>query len=308
MKRATILFSLLCVVCSLAYAGKKHEIQLALKTGDTFKLKQITEMHMKQEIMGQSQNVETDISALMNFEVTSKESDGYWLKMTFGDYTMDLTSAMFNMHYNSQDTASEEDVFAKIMNEVVKLTLKMKVSPSGEILQFDGLEEQIDDLVSRLDYPDNVKDQLKAQFTKSFGDDAWKGNMESLFKIYPTQKVAENDEWQSGYTITSMLDAKVESTYKLEEVKGNVITITGNGNLSTQSEEPMVLNGVPATMDLKGSQTSTYQLSSDTGWIKEATIKSDISGSISLDLTSQGMDKIDVPVSYDMTNKYIAVE
>jgi hypothetical protein len=176
----------------------------------------------------------------------------------------------------------------------------------GQITDVKNIEFLIDDVLSHFtELPAEQLAQLKAQFLKSFGEDAFKASFESLSAIYPSKSVDKGESWEIKTKLESGMTADVISTYTLSAINANSHVIKGRSIITSANRDTYVpINGMPTRYDLSGSMSSEIELDKITGWVIEAKINQEIQGDVYIKKNSKLPDGLIIPMVMKSTLMY----
>ena len=128
------------------------------------------------------------------------------------------------------------------------------------------------------------KRQIKEQLLKSYGEDAFKGNIEMVTAIFPEKTVMKEDKWSIDTQLKSGLSANINTEYSLTDFNSEYVLLKGNSTVKTEDVEASVMvNGFKTKYDLSGTMTSFLKVDRTSGWIIEAKIDQNIGGTVYFD-------------------------
>ncbi|PIQ28415.1 MAG: hypothetical protein COW63_14850, partial [Bacteroidetes bacterium CG18_big_fil_WC_8_21_14_2_50_41_14] len=79
----------------------------------------------------------------------------------------------------SSEKNDEQDIFSTLLSKMIGNTFNVKMAKNGKILEVKNIESRIESLFEDFTHiPENQLAQLKAQMTKAYGAEAFKGNIE----------------------------------------------------------------------------------------------------------------------------------
>jgi hypothetical protein len=145
------------------------------------------------------------------------------------------------------------------------------------------------------------------QLMHSFGEKAFKGNLEMYMAIFPDSFVKKGDKWVIKTQLESGMAAKMETVYELKKITRTYYQIVGNSTLETIDKDAYVeTNGMPMKYDLVGTMTSDIKVDRKSRWIKSALVNSDEKGTASIKENPQLPDGLSMPMR--IINKVIITE
>ncbi|RZK33888.1 MAG: hypothetical protein EOO90_31610 [Pedobacter sp.] len=182
-----------------------------------------------------------------------------------------------------------------------KNTFTMKMSKTGKIVEVKGIEKLFDGLIESTALPAAQLAQMKTQLSQSYGEEAFKANMEMSMALYPKLAVSVGDKWITKGKFKSGMTADIETTYTLKDITSDYYIITGISKISTTGKDVNVNNGMKMIYHMAGDMTSDIKINKITGWMANAIILQHIKGHTELQPTAQLPDGMSMPM--DMSNK-----
>src|SRR5690606_24273075 len=197
MKR--LLFLSVCTLLHLTVFGQTT-LEYNLKKGATFKVKQMAEQIITQELDGTSHVITNQITGILEFKVLDEVAEGYEITLTFKDLNLIMTSSIEGelMNVRAKEVV-EEDIQSKIFNAILNNPVKMILAKTGDILRVSGG----DSLVSKMTNASGITDEfsinlMKASLNKEFGSEALSNSYKQMTFIYPDKKIKVNDQWENA--------------------------------------------------------------------------------------------------------------
>ncbi|UII24474.1 DUF6263 family protein [Fulvivirga maritima] len=278
MKINRILLLCLCLI-SISSFAQKASIELNLKKGTEYKQHSAYAMKIDQNMGGQQVNMDINLNNNMSFLVTDVKGDLFTMDVKYESMIMEMTMPQMNMSYSSE-AGEEADIMSQILASMKGKTFNIKMDKTGHIKEISN----IDNVFSAIDDFDQIpagqKGQIKDQLKKSFGKESFTSSMESLFAIFPNKKVAPGDTWDISNEIKTTMDLNMEGTYKYEEATAEDYVISGNTKIQS-GDEPTDVNGMQMTYNMSGTMLSDIKVNKKSGWISEANLTQELSGTAS---------------------------
>lgn len=290
----TILFS----SCS-----EKHEITLNLEMGKDYSQETNLNAIINQSINGQDIEIEMIMNGNMNYHVKSVNTDDFDLEVSYTKLEMQMKMPTMNVAYSSE-TPDKEDQFSLILSQMVGKSFGVKMSKTGKVISVDN----IDDLFSSVfnAFPDldlATREQMKSQLLDSYGDKAFKGNIEMVSAIFPGKPVSQGDSWEIETLIESTMKAGVVSTYTLKEINEDHYIISGSSVISSLEDGSMETQGVQMKFNIGGDMTSKLKVDKSTGWILDGDVSQTIEGNVKIEAGPNNPEEIEYPISMINTMK-----
>jgi len=310
MKRLfTITVSLLFAVSLFAQSNAKINLALNLEVGKTYILNQQSTQDISQLVMGTEQNIKTEISGVNSFLVKASTDSVYTVELRFKKMLFKMTSPLASMEFNSEKPIGEDDLFGQVMLSFIKNPYTMVLSKSGEVLSVNGVDEAIDNTISRLDVPNMSKMQIKASVKNSFGAESLRSSFENIFRCYPVHLVAIGDSWNNSVELKLLGKTTKDNSWILKSIDDGEATILGNAKMTVaSSDKPFVVNGMNARANFTGTEQSTFKLDLKTGWINTGTSTSTFEGTMMIEKNAQLPNDLEIPMKFTTVNNFTATE
>ncbi len=304
-----ILFLASLLLASAAFSQSGHKIELNLQPSKSYKIYEITEQDITQTVMGNDQNIKTKMTAAMTFLVKQKKQDNYLIDLTIDSSSISVNSPYMSASYSSNNKNTEGDYYSKALSAMQDLVFEVTLSKYGKIVEFKGIEDMLDSLIKGFGLSSDMVIQLKTQMLQTFGDQALRGSLESITRIYPDHSVKTGESWTDNSSINAGLQLDFQNDWTLADYKNNQCTINEKSTIkSTNPDSVVQINGMPAKNNLQGTQNATFQLDSKTGWIISGQSNSSINGSISIQQTDQLPDGMDIPMKINTKTTYSSLQ
>lgn len=288
----------MCLVASVLVAcggggnGEKYDLYYKLEPGKTYSQVMSVDMDIKQNIMGQKVDMGITMSFGMDYAVIDTLNGMISCNAIFTTIEMGMTTPMGNFSFSSEETSSS--VNSMIPVDISGMFRAMKgsafgltMTKYGEVKSMTGLEEMIDVMFDSMDLSPSEIAQAKSIMAQSFNEEKMMEQMKNM-AIYPTHPVAIGDSWESTMK-TDQMD--MDNTYTLKSVSDTEVIIEVKSKIKS-----MRMDNASGT--LSGKQEGKTTVHRASGWIKSASIKQKISGTV----TMQGMkDEVDMVGNYTIS-------
>jgi hypothetical protein len=192
--------------------------------------------------------------------------------------------------YDSAKPPKDVPPVARGFAAVQGLAVKMRVSPSGQVVAVDRVEELKEQILRKLNLPEGPqKATARKVLDEQFGEAAMKQNLQAMFALYPDQPVAVGDSWQRRVTTSKGLPAVLEATYTLKRRSSGVCTIEVHAKVSPNPDAPPVELGTgKMAYELNGEQKGTLEVDEGTGLPRSLATTQDVSGTMTYRTTAYG--------------------
>jgi len=279
----TLLSSLFLLLILSNCQAQKYKPALNLVKGNTYYTNSTVTSAITQTYNGQDVNIAIDMAAKTAFNVTDVKDSIYNMQVSYQSISLKVVSPNGTVEMNS-DSKDTKDISSTFLAGMVNKPFSVTVTKTGRVLEVKNIENIINAIFSNLPQVDEAqKAQMKAQFMQSFGETAFKGNLEQTLAIYPSIKVAKNDSWIIKTSMQSVMSANLVSTYQLQDVTDAYYQIHGDAKVtSAVTTTPAQINGMPVKYDLSGTIITDIKADKKTGWVIEEKLRQDIGGNVNI--------------------------
>lgn len=304
MKNIILFFA--TIFLSINSFAQQHDISLKLKKGETYTQHLTSDMNMVQGINGQDMEVNMGMNAKMAFKVLNIVDHIFELEVSYQSLSMKMGMAGRDMVFDSEKKDTT-DVMSKLLNAMKKNSFIIKMSKSGQVTEVKGIDRLFSSIDAMKELEQAQKEQMKSVLAKSYGEKAFKSNLEMSMAVYPSNPVKVGGTWEFSGKIESSINAAVETIYTLKEVNDDFYIITGNSKIKTLSKDEYTsTNGMEIKYDLTGTMQSEVKLNRKTGWIVGGNVDQQISGDTLIKASEQVPDGLTIPLK--MKTKMIISE
>ncbi|SDD60316.1 hypothetical protein SAMN05216464_10236 [Mucilaginibacter pineti] len=278
------LFNLLMLLtATLACQAQKFKPALHLTKGNTYDMITSTSSAIQQTMNGQVNNINIAINGTTSFKVLNADDSLYYMEVNYKSLGMKMQMAGSNANFDSNKSDST-DIMSSILKGLVNKPFTAIITKSGKIKSVENAEKMISSVLDGFPQIQGAqKEQVKTQFLKSFGSEAIKTSLEMSTAVFPEKAVAKNEKWTIVNNIETTMTAKVSTVYQLTDVSPTSYIIHGDGAIVTDNATGYKqISGMPMQYNMKGTSTADIKADKVTGWITEAKIKQQISGTVNI--------------------------
>lgn len=295
------LFILIVAILAVAFTSSKEKLALNLTKGKTYNQNMVTESTIKQQIQGQTMNIEMTITADMGYLVKEVTDQVFTMDVTYNKMAMKMSLPTGAMEYSS-DKKVEGDLMSTILSNMINKPFTIKMSENGKVQEVTNIEKVFESAFTDLpNINEQQKQQILAQVMQSYGGDAIRGNLEMTTALFPETEVSKGDSWDVTTTIESGMTMTVKTTYTLTEVGPDYYLLNGVSTLETAKDKVMDNMGMPLQYNLSGTMNATLKLSKSTGWVMDGTIDQIITGEAVIQDNPQVPGGMSIPM--ELNNK-----
>ncbi|HUR66588.1 MAG TPA: DUF6263 family protein [Chitinophagaceae bacterium] len=227
-------------------------------------------VNMDQEIMGQQMKM--DMSTYYSMDVAGDDGSTKTITTAIDRFRMKTAVAGFNVDIDTDKpfVADSSDVMGKSLGALNKVfgaikgqQFSMKVTAEGKITEVNGFENMGKNIADSLGLDGNDRAEMLKQFEGQFNADEIKQSLERVWYIFPNKEVKVGDSWQKSTAMGGKMPAKYNSTYKVTDIEGDMVTLEETSKIETRENEAEEIK-------LSGDVTGTIVVDSRTGLVVTA--------------------------------------
>ncbi len=195
---------------------------------------------------------------------------------------LDVTYESFDMSMSleSTDVSKEQlDQLNQVMNGALQqsarlvngVTFSMRVSPAGDIVSIQGVEQLMARVLKSVSGPGDTQ-QVRDALQQVLSGDAIRRSWEESFGYITDGPVAVGDEWTSDTSVNMGLSMDVHTRFALESVDGDTLVLNVDGSIASSGFDGAILDqlnaeGVDFDLSIEGTQSGTMRVDRETGWL-----------------------------------------
>lgn len=249
------------LVLSTACYGQEYVYRLDPELGVPYKGAATVESRTRTQIQGM--DIEGTVTVRMDHDVVFETGDD---DAVVGWYTISSVSAEFgDMPGIDQSPFDLNDLY----QGMVGLTFTTVMTRGGEMVEFSGVEEMMETLLSVFEVPDELRGTLDQLIETNLGEEQMRQMTGQTGLSMPSGPVAVGTTWTDS---VSALGMELDTTYTLTERNDGVAFIEATGSLSGSEDAGFEFPGLPSVPglevryeDLSGSIAGSYELDESTG-------------------------------------------
>jgi len=256
---------LVAFIATTNILSAQTDLAYNLKVGDEFKVHQVANQDIVQDMNGQKHEMKNLLEGDFTFISTSN-----------------LMGELFNV--NTENPVKEDDIQAKIFAQLVKTDLSMVMYTNGKIKSVEGSEALINNMINAAgDFDDFTKELMKESMKKEFSNESLAISFEQMTYIYPSSRVSNGDTWKNKFEG----ELSSENTWTLSNINKDDVDIKGISTITFKTSDDDI------DMNLTGDMTSDLITSLETGFVKTMSTQSVAKGNSIL----HNMNDLEVPTS-----------
>jgi hypothetical protein len=282
-------------------------LQLDLEQGAVYRIRMLTTQDLSQSFEGQTFDIGQTIGFEYSYAVTSHDPDGSaWVDVTYTRALYESETPFATDSYDSADPPGQIPEGAEGFAAVVGTGFSMRIGADGEILEIEGLDEMVDQMLSELDLPDpEMRQALEQTIRQQYGEQAMKDQLGSLLFDFPEGSLRVGDTWSSMQESNAMLPVVAENTYTLVDFDENTALIEVRSEISTGTGEGGMDMGLFAfDFTITGTQEGLIQVDLKTG-LANSVIDQNLVGEMSIVVEGE---EVSVPLNILQTIQVESVQ
>lgn len=270
MRGSALVCGLAAVVLSMlggcdsspAPRGEKIELKLNLKPGDKRRLTADMDLNIDAQAKRQRQKVNMSMSFGMSFEVLDVDDEGvHTLKTTYDRVRVKISGGPQTIAYDSDSPGGGQDPMGQVFGAMVGSTLTLKVTPDGQTLDVQGMEEMADKMA------DKLPPQARAGFEQQM--EGMTNSFDQMMSVLPRKPVDIRDTWSGSMNMAAdpNMPMKVDATYTLYDRKDGVAIVKVDGKIK-------------GGKGLSGTMKGTMRIDEKTGWTEGGEMTMNMEGRV----------------------------
>lgn len=269
-------FSALFVLLFSLVSWGQVDLGYNFKKGDQFKIRMDADQGIKQDMMGQTIEINQKLYQGMDFKVLDASNGQYTLSCSvyYLKYGMDMPMMGTSMMYDSEDPGNSDSEMA-FMSGMLDKPFEVVIDRAGQVIEINGMDEMIDGMFDEMDLDEQTKAQAEQQMDGIMGEKAFRGSMDQVLRFLPGKKVNVGDTWGSETTLSNF-DIQLQNEFTLKDVTDGKAMIAMVSTIDGAAEQEM--NGVAVSITMNGTQNADLRVDTKTGILIDGTLKQEIKG------------------------------
>ena len=292
--RITLFFAFFILLSGSIIA--QNTLRYRLDEGDSFTIHQTALQYIDQDLGTGTQRITNDIRSQMEFTITSATDSVYEIDIEFKDLKMIMASDVHGELMNIDASVLDEtDVQSKIFHSLIGVKVRMKMTPTGKVLEVNGGEQLINTMVKAAGFEDEfTREMLATSLQKEFGSEALSKSYEQMTFFYTPEQIAVGDTWNTEFN--GKLSALNQWTLDNWSRDKSEISGTADAVLDVADDQ--------TTMKLEGTQTSKLTVDSGNGLLRTLVVDGKYQG---YSIVKQLGDE-QIPTSIEMKLTYELIQ
>lgn len=245
--------------------AQEPNLTYRLNPGDTYYL--VTDLQQTTH----SESMDSDEISFYNltrleFTVDSVDSELIYMSVQYRDLLISMLAPQMNIDISS--SSGKNPMLTEMVKLLEQSIFHVAISPAGELVHMEGMEEIFDPLASFGGGDTSELDVILNTLAETYGPDAFKSFCNLFIWVYPVIQPMNN--WTNDITYYfNTKPVNMVNRYILAKTAGEHVVIQGMGMLNSSKEffETTDMGDVKSTVT--GSQTYDFQMDTETGWLKQ---------------------------------------
>jgi hypothetical protein len=281
-----IFIILMLILVTLVGTGRifgesKLSLRMKLQKGQTYLLQSKNQTNISQTINGSKINITQNMTVAMKCQVLDVDSlSSATLKITYSGIKFLQEGTAGKVEYDSDRPSPDSPAGANILSALVDAGFTMKVSPTGQILDIQGIDAMMESILQKIgadNHIENVRENLK----KQYGDAAIKEMSQQFMLNFPKEPIGVGESWTAKTSISKGIFVDLETTYTLRERRNGTALFDISSVITPNSaKEPMDFGLFKMRYVLSGKQEGTVQIEEADGFSSSGQIKQHFTGEI----------------------------
>jgi hypothetical protein len=274
-------------VCLVARAADEPPLDLRphFTRGDVHRMNVTLDQTIDQNVQDHKQVIRQTIGIGYTFSVADVGADGSaTVDVRYDSTAFGQKSPLGQVDYDSTRPTRDVPAPARGFAAMVGQGFTLVLSPTGSVTKVKGLDALLKTVLEKAALPEGpAKAANEKLLRQMLSEPNVKSSVQGLLSIYPGHPVAVGDKWTQKAQVNGAFPLVTETTYVLKSRDRGVATISVRATSASNADvAPIDLGQAKLSYDVKGDQTGTIQVTESTGWIREADIDQNLSGTMRL--------------------------
>lgn len=235
-------------------------------------------MEMKQNIMFNYDYKVTDVS----------DEDWIKIKVTYKRVKFSQIMPMMSVSFDSENPPEQIPPQAQAFNALAGLSFDLSFTRDGKKVEIEGLTDMMDQMVDKMNIPEEQKTMKKRQLKTMFGGKAFKNQIRQQIDVFPEEKVAVGDSWLKEVDAVASFPMHISTEYTLEKIEKEKVIVDISSDIKTLKNPDSDSLPTPKA-ELSGEQNGKIEFDRKSGMVIESVFKQNIKGQMTLGNKKQPM-------------------
>lgn len=293
------LFALLLIVgLSMSAFAQKETLRYNLKNGETYSMNAKAKMLMKQDMGFTKMEMGMDMDISYSFLVKGKSGEIYDLEIKYTRMVMEMNTPQGKMTIDASNP-NASDPTSQVLKGFLDSPFMVKMDTRGQILEVNGLDEMMNNILKNMNLPASQKEVLAAQLSQSYGQESFKQNMSNNMPVFPENAVSPGETWETTLKLnTQFFPIDIKATYTYKGVENGAWLIDGKADMAMKGSQNA--NGMDIEYDLTSDMVYNQKLDKSTGWPKDTNAKMNMKGEFKVPASNELPNGMTIPMEMTM--------
>jgi hypothetical protein len=287
-------------------SAEKIDLKLNLTEGVTYSTLMIMDQKISQTVQGRPIDVNQIMSMTMDSEVLAVEPNGTTtLTVTYSTMKLKMDGPMGTIDYDSQNPVIDSNdpqtaMMVAMYSAMLDQKITMKLTPKGKILQIDGFDEMMENMMDQLPGEDpNMVQAMKDMMKNFISEDKFEEMGQGMVSTFPDWPVGIGDVWYDTMSLGAGFPIDLDVTNILKDRKDGVTVIesVAKMDMGDPNSSLIEVEGMNMNLQLSGTQNSTTEVDEATGWTIAADTIQNFTGVMKIEPNPQMPEGMAIPMS-----------
>ena len=305
MKSRSILLFAILLLPLLSSTGQSPVLQFNPLQGNEYRLLVSTSQEVTQVMMGNTQTITSTLVNRYRFRVSGEVNGILVMEVKYDSIALKTVMPDGMIEGSTGDYSRKNAVLSKVLREILKSSLRIKVSRLGEVVAVTGLDTTFLSVVdSFTNMPEQVRTLLRTALQEKFGMESLRYQLNAAFAIYPA-KSPKHGKWGNEVKLGPDDPARAENEWTIIEEQPGNSQLKLEGRIGPPEGNDFIqVNGIPMKYVLNGTQSGEITLATASGWPLKGTVSQSIKGTVQLKGTPAMTAGISWPISIESRIAY----
>lgn len=249
---------------------------------------------IQQTIMGINQTIKVNMFMIMDSHVVESESNYSLIKVQYKKFSIESSNAFVSFSIDSE--TKDENPANQIFRSLIDKSFFVKFDRSGEVIEINGLDQIISDILKGIDPEDPIYEGYKKTMEESFGVNNLRQNFQQLSVAFPSYEVSTGDSWNFNLNSkTANFDVQMYNVATIKSISPDNVIIQNNSTIISSYTDSMDVQGMRGKIDMVGSSISEIHINPETGLTKSGVVTQEIKGNLII-ITKEEESEIKIPM------------
>lgn len=293
MKKSYFALVLMVILLSVGSVQAKSKVLLRLKLekGTTYQTTMTTNTLINQEMMGQQMNVTQYMEMVISYHVLDVLPNKNF-KMDYAFDKMKISSLVNGQEIVMDSDGPEDNPMNKVLKDMVGYTVKLEMTPRGEVQQVEGLDQFVQRMAGN--------PQLTQSMQMFGSNESFESFIDQTFNYFPEEAVEEGSKWTSSFELPSLMNTEIVMNFEVASITNKDVLLNVASNIDM--DMPIEQNNMKIDMKMTGTQNGTMTVDASDGWVKESNIKQAFDMHMKMKNPQNGED-MEIPMKMESTIK-----